>query len=121
MLPPSIGTCDHGHVNIPLVPFLCQLRSSYPTLCRELELSVCAANVALPSPSYIHIHSYTCHIPVPQNMYSVFIHIHRFVVGATVVHFFNITAIYIGTRTTREKKTPQPMIEEKSNGAIMLY
>jgi len=54
-------------------------------------------------------------------MYSVFIHIHRFVVGATVVHFFNITAIYIGTRTTREKKTPQPMIEEKSNGAIMLY
>jgi len=51
----------------------------------------------------------------------VFIHIHRFVVGATVVHFFNIAAIYIGTHTTREKKTPQPMIEEKSNGAIMLY
>jgi hypothetical protein len=44
-----------------------------------------------------------------------------FVVGATVVHFFNIAAIYIGTHTTREKKTPQPMIEEKSNGAIMLY
>jgi hypothetical protein len=51
----------------------------------------------------------------------VFIHIHRFVVGAIVVHFCNITAIYIGTNTTREKKTPQPMIEEKSNGAIMLY
>jgi hypothetical protein len=51
----------------------------------------------------------------------VFIYIHRFVVGAIVVHFFNIAAIYIGTHTTREKKTPQPMIEEKSNGAIMLY
>jgi hypothetical protein len=46
---------------------------------------------------------------------------HRFVVGAVVVHFVNITAIYIGTHEVREKKTPQPMIEEKSNGAIMLY
>jgi hypothetical protein len=43
------------------------------------------------------------------------------VVGAIVVHFFNITAIYIGTHKTHEKKMPQPMIEEKSNGAIMLY
>ncbi|XP_069687992.1 clarin-3-like [Periplaneta americana] len=44
-----------------------------------------------------------------------------FVVGAIVIHFLNIIAIYIGTHETREKKTPQPMIEEKSNGAIMLY
>ncbi|PNF35163.1 hypothetical protein B7P43_G08768 [Cryptotermes secundus] len=44
-----------------------------------------------------------------------------FVVGAVILHFLNITAIYIGTREAREKKTPQPMIEEKSNGAIMLY
>jgi hypothetical protein len=43
------------------------------------------------------------------------------VVGAVVVHFFNITAIYIGTHEAHEKKTPQPMVEEKSNGAIMLY
>lgn len=46
---------------------------------------------------------------------------HRFVVGAVVVHFVNITAIYIGTHKVHEKKTSQPMIEEKSNGAIMLY
>lgn len=49
------------------------------------------------------------------------IHIHRFVVGAVVVHLLNIAAIYIGTHKTREKKMPQPMTEEKSNGAIMLY
>ncbi|XP_066994832.1 clarin-3 [Anabrus simplex] len=44
-----------------------------------------------------------------------------FVVGAVVVHFVNIVVIYIGTSEGREKKVPQPMIEEKSNGAIMLY
>lgn len=82
---------------------------------------MCATSVAVPAPSYIYIHSSRCYIPVLQNKFSVFIHIHRFVVGAIVVHFCNITAIYIGTNTTREKKTPQPMIEEKSNGAIMLY
>jgi hypothetical protein len=43
------------------------------------------------------------------------------VVAAVILHFFNITAIYVGTREVREKKMPQPMIEEKSNGAIMLY
>ncbi|PSN38040.1 hypothetical protein C0J52_21397 [Blattella germanica] len=44
-----------------------------------------------------------------------------FVVVALIVHFINITAIYIGTREKRDKKSPQPMMEEKSNGAIMLY
>jgi hypothetical protein len=43
------------------------------------------------------------------------------VVAAIILHFFNITAIYIGTRDARQKKMPQPIIEEKSNGAIMLY
>ncbi|XP_021921167.1 clarin-2 isoform X2 [Zootermopsis nevadensis] len=43
------------------------------------------------------------------------------VVGAVVVHVINITAIYIGTHEAREKTTPQPVMEEKSNGAIMLY
>jgi hypothetical protein len=42
-------------------------------------------------------------------------------VAAAVVHFINITAIYIGTHEARDKKIPQPVIEEKSNGAIMLY
>lgn len=42
-------------------------------------------------------------------------------VAAIILHFFNITAIYIGTREARGKKLPQPVIEEKSNGAIMLY
>lgn len=42
-------------------------------------------------------------------------------VGAVIVHFLNITAIYIGTHEAQEKKTPEPMIEEKSIGAIMLY
>lgn len=44
-----------------------------------------------------------------------------FVVGSIVVHLVNIAAIYIGTRESRDRKSPQPMIEEKSNGAIMLY
>lgn len=56
-----------------------------------------------------------------QNSVLLCNNIHRFVVGAVVVHFFNITAIYIGTHEAHEKKTPQPMVEEKSNGAIMLY
>jgi hypothetical protein len=50
-----------------------------------------------------------------------YIIIHRFVVAAVILHFFNITAIYIGTREARGQKLPQPVIEEKSNGAIMLY
>lgn len=45
----------------------------------------------------------------------------RFVVGAAVVHALNMTAIYFGTREPREKTAPAPMLEEKSNGAIMLY
>lgn len=45
----------------------------------------------------------------------------RFVVGAAVVHALNMTAIYFGTREPREKTAPAPMLEEKGNGAIMLY
>jgi len=56
MLPPSIGTCDHGHVNIPLVPFLCQLRSSCLTFSTELEFNVCAADAAI-FISLLHLHS----------------------------------------------------------------
>lgn len=44
-----------------------------------------------------------------------------FVVGAAVVHALNMTAIYFGTREPREKTAPAPMLEEKGNGAIMLY
>ncbi|KAK7792200.1 hypothetical protein R5R35_005153 [Gryllus longicercus] len=44
-----------------------------------------------------------------------------FVVGATIASFVSLVIIYIGTNEGRQKKTPQPMIEEKSNGAIMLY
>ncbi|GLH02876.1 Uncharacterized protein GBIM_08829 [Gryllus bimaculatus] len=44
-----------------------------------------------------------------------------FVVGATIASFVSLVIIYIGTSEGRQKKTPQPMIEEKSNGAIMLY
>lgn len=43
-----------------------------------------------------------------------------FVVGATVAHFINIIIIYIANS---DKKIDPiiPMIEEKTNGAIMLY
>ncbi|XP_026274131.1 clarin-3 [Frankliniella occidentalis] len=44
-----------------------------------------------------------------------------FVVGAAVVHVLNMTAIFFGTREPREKTAPAPMLEEKGNGAIMLY
>nr|CAD7202623.1 unnamed protein product [Timema douglasi] len=44
-----------------------------------------------------------------------------FVVGCCVIHLMNIIVIYVGTSEPREKKGPQPILEEKSNGAIMLY
>ncbi|GLV44405.1 uncharacterized protein CBL_10209 [Carabus blaptoides fortunei] len=44
-----------------------------------------------------------------------------FVVGGAVVSFINIIIIYIGNSETRESEPVLPMIEEKSNGAIMLY
>jgi len=56
MLPPNIGTCVHGHVNILLVPVLCQVRSSCLTFFTELEFNICAANAAI-SISLLHLHS----------------------------------------------------------------
>lgn len=44
-----------------------------------------------------------------------------FVVGATIVSFINILVIYIGTSESREPEPVLPMLEEKTNGAIMLY
>lgn len=44
-----------------------------------------------------------------------------FVVGAVIVHILNIVAIYIGVRESRHKNVPEPISEEKTNGAIMLY
>nr|CAD7454274.1 unnamed protein product [Timema tahoe] len=46
---------------------------------------------------------------------------YMFVVGCCVIHLMNIIVIYVGTSEPREKKGPQPILEEKSNGAIMLY
>uniref|UniRef100_A0A1B6LYA0 MARVEL domain-containing protein n=1 Tax=Graphocephala atropunctata TaxID=36148 RepID=A0A1B6LYA0_9HEMI len=42
-------------------------------------------------------------------------------VGAAVVHFANILFIYFGTRESRAKAASIPVLEEKGNGAIMLY
>ncbi|XP_044743083.1 clarin-3-like [Chrysoperla carnea] len=44
-----------------------------------------------------------------------------FVVGASIVSFVNLLIIYIGTSDTREIEPVIPVIEEKTNGAIMLY
>lgn len=44
-----------------------------------------------------------------------------FVVGAVIVSVFNIILIYFGTNKPREKKEINPVMEEKGNGAIMLY
>ncbi|KAF4529691.1 hypothetical protein B566_EDAN010777 [Ephemera danica] len=44
-----------------------------------------------------------------------------FVVGAIFVHFFNLMIIYIGTRERDPTKNATPIVEEKTNGAIMLY
>lgn len=38
-----------------------------------------------------------------------------------MVFFVNILIIYIGTSENRELEPVIPVIEEKSNGAIMLY
>lgn len=44
-----------------------------------------------------------------------------FVVGGAIVHALNMVAIYVGTRRSRHKDVPQPMMEMKNSGAIMLY
>ncbi|XP_063228603.1 clarin-2 [Bacillus rossius redtenbacheri] len=44
-----------------------------------------------------------------------------FVVAAVVMLTVNIVVLYVGVARTREKKSPEPMLEEKTNGAIMLY
>ncbi|KAK6622088.1 hypothetical protein RUM44_001895 [Polyplax serrata] len=44
-----------------------------------------------------------------------------FVVGAIIVHFGNVLAIYVGTREPKKFKSSIPVVEEKSGGAIMLY
>ncbi|XP_046383119.1 clarin-3 [Ischnura elegans] len=44
-----------------------------------------------------------------------------FVVGAVIVSILNIVVIYFGTNKPREKKNVNPVMEEKGNGAIMLY
>lgn len=43
------------------------------------------------------------------------------IVASMVVHFINILFIFSGTKELRQKKTVKPIIEEKGNGAIMLY
>lgn len=45
----------------------------------------------------------------------------RFVVGAVLVHFGNVLAIFIGTREPKTSKNSVPVIEEKTGGATMLY
>lgn len=45
----------------------------------------------------------------------------RLVVGAAIVHIVNILFIYFGTREARAKAATIPVLEEKGNGAIMLY
>lgn len=44
----------------------------------------------------------------------------RFVVGAAVVSFVNIIIILIGN-SEKDVQTVVPVLEEKTNGAIMLY
>jgi hypothetical protein len=46
-----------------------------------------------------------------------------FVVGAAIIHLLNIVLIFFGShQTSRDRhKTLKPILEEKSNGAIMLY
>jgi len=40
---------------------------------------------------------------------------------SAVIQFVNIIFIYLGTSEDRQKKVIKPVIEEKTNGAIMLY
>jgi hypothetical protein len=42
-------------------------------------------------------------------------------VGAAIVHIANIIFIYMGTKESRAKAASIPVLEEKGNGAIMLY
>ncbi|XP_059469193.1 clarin-2-like [Neocloeon triangulifer] len=43
------------------------------------------------------------------------------VIGAAVVHILNILILAIGTRDRESRSTVTPVVEEKTNGAIMLY
>lgn len=45
----------------------------------------------------------------------------RLAVVAALVHFVNVLFVYFGTRESRAKASSMPVLEEKGNGAIMLY
>jgi hypothetical protein len=45
----------------------------------------------------------------------------RLVVGAAVVHLVNILVLLVGTRDREVRSSVAPAVEEKTNGAIMLY
>lgn len=48
------------------------------------------------------------------------LHFYRFVSGAAVASFINIIIIFIAN-IEKEVETVIPVLEEKTNGAIMLY
>lgn len=43
------------------------------------------------------------------------------VLGAVFVHICNIIVIYIGTKEPKRREIVDPIVEEKTGGAIMLY